>query len=406
VLGAWLVRGRAPRDLLAIGVAAIGAFAIAWWIGALGRLPALDPSAGAFLTATGRGAAAVVIGAGLLGSALAVITKLAHARWLAAAIAIAIAQAILVDHDAATVVALLGIACAVLPAAVVRVIPERRHAVAAVAGVPLVGAALLVGPAFGVDDPGPAPARLASDLIETLSPGPGVIVATRPTTWAAIHHAQVVTGARPDLELVAPARADAADFIVAMARQGRVVGADEFALGNSDPAFVLPRGRGFEFHAFRALRLAAIPPPARYASALGREEAIRLAVDLARFEAGFGRFDAAARAAGLAGSRFQAADLALLATTRPSPSRPSLFGFLPRFEGDDAGAQLDVLGDDLAWVVGIEVPPVEVPRVRKLHALWRALWLGSIKPDDPAIAALGPRAVDATRRMLAALQHE
>jgi hypothetical protein len=59
-----------------------------------------------------------------------------------------------------------------------------------------------------------------------------------------------------------------------------------------------------------------------------------------------------------------------------------------------------VLGDDLAWVAGIEIKPVESPMPRKLHALWREIFLGKRKPDDPAIAALGPRAVDATTEML------
>ena len=37
---------------------------------------------------------------------------------------------------------------------------------------------------------------------------------------------------------------------------------------------------------------------------------------------------------------------------------------------------------------------------RQLHALWTEIFLGTKKADDPAIAALGPRAVDATKEML------
>ena len=66
---------------------------------------------------------------------------------------------------------------------------------------------------------------------------------------------------------------------------------------------------------------------------------------------------------------------------------------------------LDVFGDDLAWVAGIDVKPVESPMPRKLHALWREIFLGTKKPDDPAIAALGPRAVAATNEMIKELVH-
>ena len=42
---------------------------------------------------------------------------------------------------------------------------------------------------------------------------------------------------------------------------------------------------------------------------------------------------------------------------------------------------------------------------RKLHALWTEIFLGKRKPDDPAIAALGPRAVAATSEMAKELIH-
>jgi hypothetical protein len=36
---------------------------------------------------------------------------------------------------------------------------------------------------------------------------------------------------------------------------------------------------------------------------------------------------------------------------------------------------------------------------RKLHAKWREILLGKTTPDDPAITALGPRAVAATKAL-------
>jgi hypothetical protein len=37
---------------------------------------------------------------------------------------------------------------------------------------------------------------------------------------------------------------------------------------------------------------------------------------------------------------------------------------------------------------------------RQLHALWRDIFAGKRKAEDPAIAALGPEAVKATKEML------
>ncbi|MDQ3299146.1 MAG: hypothetical protein M3619_21425, partial [Myxococcota bacterium] len=256
-------------------------------------------------------------------------------------------------------------------------------------------AAVLAGPATGVDDPGAAPAQLATELADPLPAGPGVFVASRPTTFAALEYAQLVAGARPDLVVVSPISAATNDVIVANAlRTGRIAGADLFAFGRLDPRRAYPRGRGFELLGREPDKLAPIRPPARYASALGQSEAILLALALARYEGGFGRLDAAAHAAGLT-ARFGAADLAILATSRPS--RPALFGFVPRFDTPTGPWLLELLGDDLAWVAGLDVPgvdgEVDAAPARRLHALWRKLLTGAITPEDPAIAALGPRAV-------------
>jgi hypothetical protein len=281
------------------------------------------------------------------------------------------------------------------------VVRRHRHLVAAAAGLPLLGAAVLAGAATGVDDPGAAPARLAADLLDEVPPGPGVFVTTRPTTWAALEYAQAIAGARPDLRAVPPLPAATADVIVANAlRTGKVAAADVFVFGRLDPRRAFPRGRGFELLGAEPTALAPVRPPARYGTATGEREAVLLAVALARYEGGFGRLDAAAHAAGLA-ARFGAADLAILATSRPS--RPALFGLVPRLGTPIGPWMLELLGDDLAWVAGIDPPVVDGPPPRRLHALWRELLAGKRKPDDPAIAALGPAAVAATTELLANL---
>ncbi|MGN6106065.1 MAG: hypothetical protein ACTHU0_13235, partial [Kofleriaceae bacterium] len=138
---AWLAP-TTPRGVLAGGAAGIGALILAWWADALGALPGPTPSLTATVAATGRGAAAVVVGAGLLGIAFAAATRLAFARWLALAAVIALGHAIAFDHAPAPLLAVLAVGCAVVPGAVVRAVAsERRHLVAAAAGLPLAGAA-------------------------------------------------------------------------------------------------------------------------------------------------------------------------------------------------------------------------------------------------------------------------
>jgi hypothetical protein len=352
-----------------------------------------------------RGASAIVVGGGLLGAAFAAITGLGSARWLAAAIGLALLHAIAVDPQPAPLLALLAIGCAVVPSAVVRAVPSsqptaaRRHVVALAAGIPLILAALVTGPALGVDDPQDAPARLATDLVGSMPAGPGVVIATRKPTWSAIEYAQVVAGARPDLVLAPPLPATSADEVAVNAlRAGQLAVADVPAFGRLDPRRAYPRGRGFELHLEVPPATAPIPLPARYASELGAEQAVLLAVDRARYEGVSSRLGLAARAAGLT-ARFGAADLAILSTT--APARPAMFDFIPNLDGLPPGPWLlDLLGDDLAWVAGIDQPMVEHPRERKLHGLWRALWRGEIQRDAPAITELGPAAVQATDEML------
>jgi hypothetical protein len=395
----WLGR-TLPRPQLAVVLGAIGALAVLWWIDALGAIPAARPDPAAVLAASAP--AALLVGAGLVGAAFGIATGLPHARWLGLATAITIAHAVVFDPDPTPLLALLAVAVAVIPSAVVRVIPERRHLVALAAGIPLIGVAAITSPDLAVDDPQDAPARLATDLLDDLPPGPGLFVATRPTTWTAVHYAQTIAGSRPDLSLASPAITDT-NIVVAM-RGKRVVGADVAALGRLDPKLAIPRGRGFQLLLAEPTELAPVPPPASYASERGRQEAIVLAVDRGRYEGVSGRLDLAARATGLAATRFGGAELAILATVKPTAERPALFQLVPALEPKPPGPWLlQLFGDDLAWVAGIEQPVVAHPPERRLHGLWRELLAGRIQKTDPAFALLGATATTATERLLAAL---
>jgi hypothetical protein len=408
----WLAKPRADRSQLALVIAAVGVVVVVLWATAIGSFPALEPSFGAVVAGSAHGAAAIVIGSGLLGITFGAATGLPAARGVVLVLLATIAGAVAADPSPAPLLAILAVGIAVIPSAIVRAVSApRRELVVVGAGIPLVLMALLVGPAFGVDDPRGAPTRLANDLIGSLPPGPGAIVLTRATPWAAVSYEKRVAGARPDLALaplMPPSDADA--LIVGRLRNKDLVVSDVPALGRLDPMRAVPRGRGFQIQLVEAARAVPPPPPATYASAIGEQQAVVLALTRARYEAGSGRLDAAARAAGLT-SRFRAADLALLATTAPSPARPPLFGFIPRFPDEPARVRLELFGDDLAWAAGLEQPEAEgrrgesidAPRSRKLHALWREMLFGTRKPDDPAIAALGPEAVAATQELVSAL---
>ena len=406
VLLALLVAGWLPRRRdLAIGVIAIGVAIIVLWFATSGRLPGFDLDLAALVAASGRGAAAIVIGAGLLGAAFAALTGLGGARWLVAAITVVFAHALAIDHAPAALLAVLAIGASLIPCAVVRVAnpATRRDLVALASGVPLVAMALVTGPALTADDPGAAPAHLATDLWSAQAPGPGVFVATRATVWAALAYDQGVAGARPDFILVAPLPATTADGIVADAlRRSSLAASDAPVFGRLDPTRTIARGRSFELRATPTDAPQPPPAPAAYASATGQRESVLLAVARASFEAEHGRLDAAARAAGLT-ERFRAADLAVLATARMSPARPPLFALVPALEPTGPWL-LALFGDDLAWVAGLP-PPDAVPEShsRQLHAAWRQLLGGQIAPDDPAITTLGPAAIAATEKLVAAV---
>jgi hypothetical protein len=414
----WLARAReAYRNVLAAGAGVLGLLLIVLWAGASGRLPEADPDLAAVVAASGRGAGGVVVGAGLLGATFAAATRLPQAGWLAAAIAIAAGHAIAFDHEPAALLALLAVGAAIVPGAIVRAASaasvasaasaasaSRRHAVALVAGVPLVLAALAAGTSSVAEDPGDSPARLASDLLGELPPGPGVFIATRPAAEVAVRYAQRIAGARPDLQLAPPTDR----VIVEALRRGGIAGADTPALGRLDPRRAQPRGRGFQLLAEPPTLSPVLPPvlpPARYRTPIGEREAIALALARARYEGSYARLDLAARAAGLL-DRFGAADLAILSIAAPTRARPALFGFIPPLTDAPPGERwaLDLFGDDLAWVAGLTQPAVSWPPERALHRLWREIWLGTIAPNDPAITALGVQAVLATQVMLAELR--
>jgi len=229
-------------------------------------------------------------------------------------------------------------------------------------------------------------------------------VTVNEASFFAVEYAHVVAGARPDLAIV-PYAGPETDVVVADAlRANRVAIADVPAFGRLDPRRVVARGRAFQLLPALPAVIAPVATPARYDSAIGRDLAARLAIARARFEASAGRLEAAARAAGLT-RRFHAADLAVLAATVPTRARPAFFGFLPMPSPAD---QLDLLGDDLAWVAGLEEPalPADAPEPRRLHAKWRQIWLGTATRDDPEIGAMGPAAIGATAAVMAALRGE
>lgn len=396
LIAAWTWRAR-PRLVLG-GAAAIAGLAVVWWVGAIGSLPAPAASLTAAVAASGRGAAAVVIGGGLLGLAFAAATRLPVSGWFAGAAALAVAHAIAIDSEPAPLLGLLAIGCAVIPSAVVRAFgSDHPQRVAAAAGAPLVLAALLIGPTLIVDDPGDSPARLARDLVADLPPGPGVFVATRPLAREAVRYASAVAGMRPDLVLAAP-RPQLDALAANLLRGDQTVGADVAAFGVLDPRRALPRGRGYQLSLRVPSQVPAVAPPPHYATSIGEAEAVAIALARARFEGAGGRLDGAARALGLV-DRFRAADLALLSTALPSRTRPAMFGYIPALGTPPGRWQLDLFADDLAWVAGIDAPAIAQPPERQLHALWRQVWAGALPADAPAITTLGPAAVAATSVM-------
>jgi len=399
-----IVALRTPRDQLPLGLAVIGASIVALWLGATGSLPGIHPSLAAAIAQTAGGA--IVVGAGLVGIGFGALTGLPRARELALVIAVVALHQLLIGDTAATLLAVLAIAIAILPAAIVRAVSptadRMRHAIAALAAIPLALAAILAG--VSTEHAGTTPTRLVDDLTADVPPGPGVFVTTRAPSYLALQYESAIAGARPDLSLVPPMPPLQADVIVADAiRANQTAAADAAAFGRLDVKRVIPRGRGFQLIGDLPDHGEPVLPPASYATTFGVEESAMLALERARHEAASGRLDAAARAAGLT-TRFRAADLAVLAATVPTKERPALFGFLPLDTQPPGPWLLDVFGDDLAWVAGLELPRADSPMPRKLHTLWTEIFLGKKHANDPAITALGPAAVAATNDMVKELR--
>jgi hypothetical protein len=405
----WLARDGARRDQLALVVGALGLAIVVLWFDAAGSLPGASHAPfGAALLAAGRGAGAITLGAGIAGLAFGALTNLPRTRPLAIVLVVAIAHELVVGGNGPAVLAACAIGVAILPGAIVRaagssLVGVRRHAITAAAGIPLVAVALLTGPTLAVDDPADEPRMLADDLIDAVPPGTGVFVATRPASFLALQHEAVIAGARPYLALTPPMDPMQADAVVAaVLRSGHIAASDAASFGRLDIARTLPRGRGFQLLVAAAPAPASVLGPAHYATDIGREQAILLAVERARLEGANGRLDAAARALGLE-SRFGAADLAVLGASLPTPERPALFGLIPAELMSAPTGQwlIDLFGDDLAWVGGLALPqlPYDAPPARQLHERWRAILSGQATPDDPAIAALGPAAVRATKAL-------
>ena len=403
----WLARSGARRDVLALAVGALGVALVVLWLGASGSLPG-PGQLGASLLAAGRGSAAIVLGAGLAGLAFGALTALPRVRPLFVVLGLVIAHEIVIGGNATALLALCGLGAAIIPSAVVRAVAPSltgigRHALTLAAGVPLLGVAFAIGATVSVDDPAATPRELAHDLVDAIPPGSGVFVATRPASWLAIHHEMVVAAARPDLSLVPPLPATQADAVVAAAlRAHRIVGSDAASFGRLDITRTTPRYRGFQLLAAVPAPPSTVLPPAHYRTAVGAAQAILMALERARYEGANGRLDAAARAAGLE-RRFGAADLAVLGGTVPSRERPALFGLIPsELVVPTLGPWvLELFGDDLAWVAGIPIPALaaNAPIARRLHAKWREILAGDATPNDPDIAAFGPLAVEATRKL-------
>jgi hypothetical protein len=365
----------------------------------------------AVIGALGSDAGVVVFGAGVLGLGFGAATGLRGAGIavlvVIAALIGAIASPIGGPDGAVIVHVALALGIAVLATAGLRAAAgtldgaRRSIAAGALAAAFVLPAVLL---AREVADDGDAPARVATDLVGAAAAGPGAVFVGGDAALTAMRHERVVAGLRPDL--VPALRTDAGDAVaVALMRQGQIVVADLPAFGRLDDRLARPTGRGFQLLlAVPPDAPAPPPPPARYAGAIGAELAARLALARALWEGAAGRLDDAARAAGLAGTRFDAGTIAVLGATRPTAERPALFAFLPDLGSPDGADRLALFGDDLAWVGAIPQPPLppDAAPERRLHARWQAILVGIAPPADPAISALGDAAVTATRAMLKA----
>jgi hypothetical protein len=272
VIATWLWRIGA-RAIVTIGLGVLGGFVAVWWFDAGGRLPDAAGSLASMVATSGRGAAAIVVGAGLLGISFGAVTGLRSARWLAAIVALAAIHELVIGSSSPALLALLAIGVAIIPSAIIRATQPnldgvRRHALAFGAGLPLLAIAAALGATFSVDDPADAPTQLATDLTSALPPGPGIFIATRGVSYVALQYEITIAGARPDLAIAPPLPERQADGVAADAlRAHRIVGADAPSFGRLDIRLAIPRGRGFQLvSAPPTLTGVTVSGPAHYAS--------------------------------------------------------------------------------------------------------------------------------------------
>ncbi|MCG8418811.1 MAG: tetratricopeptide repeat protein [Proteobacteria bacterium] len=444
--------------------------------GMLGRLAEL-------LLLTADGAGAGLVWGGLLGLAFAALTGLRGTGVvLASALAIiagaATQERTNPDMPGYVLPALLFLAAGLAPlcGAILRMLPavwtatsRQQYVASAVILTPLVGFALLAptlhSQRFGNsgfqhhDDP----LHLWSDTVGRMPPGPGAFFANSDYSLFTAQYERLVAGQRPDIAVVNAALCRDQWFLTHVKNtlpalyvpyiddglRGQTAPrlaienlTRQRAVAGDVPTFVrldrlvsgraTPMGRGYRYAlssdrptgspGSRVPGDGALPPP-RFQGPLGRRISERIGLIRGFFELSRGRLAEAARAAGLF-ERFGQADMTALSSA--SPARPGLHQYLPIMTAVFISEpwQLDLLGDEIAWVAGLQpdeqnpgaVPadqistPNTVPE-RRLHALWRELLMAE-KSDSArrdasllAITELGRDAEIATGQMLAANNH-
>lgn len=335
----------------------------------------------------------------------------------------------------------LGVGFAVAVGAVLRVLKQsfggldaRLRTLAELALVlPLAGVALAGNPAVTSElDRSDDAMRFWDETVGVMPPGPAVFFANSDHSLFVGQYQRLVAGARPDValanaglcrdswflrhikrmlpELYVPYVDDGLRDALAERlardnmRAGRAVGGDEPAFGRLASTHARPLGRAY---LYLLEPFAAVPPgeqarpPPDYSGPIGRRVAAFVGRARALYEAERGRLVDAARAAGLT-ELLDEHEAALAAG--PRRDRPPLYRFIPRVTRVliDEPWMTRLVGDELRWRAGIEVPRARgaQPFECRLHALWRALLIGSLAPDSGEIARLGDQAETATVRML------
>lgn len=359
------------------------------------------------VTALGHGTGGPLLLAGVVGLGFGAVTGLRGAPLPLLVASGALVASVTVGggpERAAPTMILLASGLAPLAGAIARSLAKQptersRVMIGVAASAPVVMLALIAPPVDLVDPGGDQPSSAARSVILTLPAGPGAVVLGEDALWSGARLEQAVGGERPDLTVV-PRVPGAMVLAVNALRAGRVVGSDVAAFERLDPRLAAPRDRGFQLLLEAPAGGEEPRPPPRWTGATGEQLAERVGLARASFEAGMGRLDGAAIAAGLVASgRFDAGDLALLHAATPTAARPALYGYIPPLSAADRlGIESLLFGDDLAWVAGLDVPEAtadDVPE-RRLAAAWRGLLTGSRVPEDPGLFVFGREAEIAT----------